>query len=64
MLEAGGGLGEIIGKVVGIPQQEQPSESTLSQPGPNSCSGDFFLQVVAGVYELGSERHGHIQGGW
>lgn len=51
----------MIGKLVEISQQEQPRESTLPQSGVSSCYGDFFLQVVAGMCELRSERHGHVQ---
>lgn len=39
-------------------------ELTSSQSGPSSCKWVVpFLQVVSGMCVLGSERHGHIQGG-
>lgn len=51
-----------MGKLLGIPQQGQPGELTVSQSGPSRYDRDCLFQLVAGVCELGSQRHGHTQG--
>lgn len=42
-----------MGNLLGIPQQGQPGELTVSQSGPSRYDRDCLFQLVAGVCELG-----------